>query len=105
MKNKDEAIRFLMSVAKSENGHDFGFVIAYPDKHGELRYVNEYGEPLSKVPAGMTVIQARNREQAEVWVSLYPSMGDGFIIGNLDGENQYCHRPKIKITDNFAIAI
>ena len=105
MKDKNEAIRFLMSVAKSGNGHGFGFAIAYPDQHGELRSVNEYGEPLSNVPDGMTVIQARDKAQADTWVWLYETMGDGLIVGDIDENTHGNSEPLIKLTDELAIAI
>jgi len=103
MKDKNEAIRFLMSVAKSGNGHGCGFAIAYPDQHGELRSVNEYGEPLSNVPDGMTVIQARDKAQADTCVWLYEVMGDSIIVGDADDKTQGNSQPLMKLTNGLSI--
>ena len=68
MKSRNENIRFLMGVASAQEQEKRGFAIAYQDDFG-VCYVNERGEPLSEVPAGMTVIHARNKEQSELWVT------------------------------------
>ena len=104
MKSRDEAVRYLLGVAKDVPEHENGFVIAYPDDCNEIRYVDQYGSPMLKAPKGMTVIQAQNKEQAELWVNLYESMGDSFIIGDIEGKN-LDNMALFKISDNFYISI
>jgi hypothetical protein len=102
MKTKDEIVRFILGMASNLQEREHGFVIAYPDDSMMSRYIDEYGEPLQKVPEGTTVIQAQNKEQADLWVWLYEGMGDSFIVGKEQFESS---QPVIKLTDNLAIAI
>ena len=103
MKNRDKNIKFLMGIASAQEHKKCEFAIVYPDDCG-MCYVNEHGEPLSDVPEGMTVIHARSKEQSELWVTLYESMGDGFVVGKIDDE-KLGERPVMKITEELAIAV
>ena len=105
MNDRNKNIRFLLGVAKNVQEYESSFAIAYPDNDNVIKYVNEYGEPQLKVPDGITIIKARDKEQKDLWVHLYECAGDSFIVGNRVGSSRLPTRPAIKLADNFCIAI